>query len=137
MMFSQRYKKMGPREEYQQQEGQRINDSITLSEKFRDLSSLTADLVFYDAESLSKKSELKCTFNLDHAKSVFYFKCPNDECIRGNFDLSEDLALAVAEHRAKVTGKRTCQGWLSKTTIDKIHCHNVLEYTLGLGYRPA
>ena len=136
-MFSQPYKKMGPREEYQQQEGQRIKDSITLSEKFRDLSSLTADLVFYDAESLFKKSELKCTYNLDHAKSVFYFKCPNDECIRGDFDLSEDLARAVAEHRTTVTGKSCCQGWLSKTTIDRVHCHSVLQYTLGLAYRPA
>lgn len=134
-MFSQRSKKLGPREEYHQQENQRIKDSGTLSEKFRDLSSLTADLVFYDAESLFKKSELKCTFNLDHAKSVFYFKCPNDECIRGDFDLSEDLARAVAEHRTSVTGKSCCQGWLSKTTIDRIHCHNVLQYTLGLVYR--
>jgi len=136
-MFSQRYKKTGPREEYHLQEGQRIKDSVTLSEKFRDLSSLTAELVFYDAGSLSKKSELKCTYNLDHAKSVFYFKCPNDECIRGDFDLSEDLARAVAEHRTTVTGKSCCQGWLSKTTIDRVHCHSVLQYTLGLAYRPA
>ena len=136
-MFSQRYKKTGPREEYHQQEAQRIQDSITLSEKYRDLSSLTAELVFYDAESLLKKSELKCTFNVEHAKSVFYFKCPNDECVRGDFDLSEDLAKAVAEHRTVVIGKRSCQGWLSKTTIDRIHCHNVLQYTLGLSYRVA
>ena len=136
-MFSQRYRKTGPREECHQQEGQRIKDTITLSEKFRDLRSLTAELVFYDAESRSKKSELKCTFNLEHAKSVFYFKCPNDECIRGDFDLSEDLARAVAEHRTTVTGKRCCQGWLSKTTIDRIHCHNVLQYTLALSYCPA
>ena len=136
-MFSQRHKKTGPREEYHQQEGQRIKESITLSEKFRNLSSLTAELAFYDAEALSKKSELKCTFNLDHAKSVLYFKCPNDECIRGDFDLSEDLAKAVAARRTTVTGKACCQGWLSKTTIDRVHCHNVLKYTLGLGYHPG
>src|SRR5207237_9419117 len=119
------------------QEGQLFNRCMSRSEKFRDLSSLSAELVFYDAGSLSKKSELKCTYNLDHAKSVFYFKCPNDECIRGDFDLSEDLARAVAEHRTTVTGKSCCQGWLSKTTIDRVHCRSVLQYTLGLAYRPA
>src|SRR5580765_2051374 len=134
-MFAERYKKIGPREEYHRQEGQRIKDSVTMAEKFRDLSSLTAELVFYDTGSLSKKSELKCTYNVDHAKSVLYFKCPNEECIRGDFDLSEDLARAVGEHRTTLTGKSCCQGWLSKTTIDRIRCQGVLQYTLGLGYR--
>jgi hypothetical protein len=27
-----------------------------------------------------------------------------------------------------------CQGWQSKTTIDTVPCHNILRYTLSLGY---
>jgi hypothetical protein len=27
-----------------------------------------------------------------------------------------------------------CQGWLSKTTINTVPCHNVLRYKLSFGY---
>ncbi len=133
-MFSQRHKKIGPREEYRQQESQRINSSVSLSEKFQKLTSLVVELAYYDARSTTRKSEIKYTFNLQTAKSVFYFNCPNDECVGGDFDLSADLAKAVAERRTFITGQACCQGWLSKTTIDKIHCHNVLRYKLTLAY---
>ena len=133
-MFSQRYKKVGPREEYRQQEGERIKNSVSLSEKFRNLKSLTVELAYYDQGSASKSSGMKYTFNLESAKSVFHFNCPNDECVRGDFDLSDELAKAVAERRTTATGESCCQGWLSKTTIDKIRCHNVLRYTLSLAY---
>jgi hypothetical protein len=133
-MFAQRFKKIGPREEYRQQEAQRIKDSISLSEKFRQLKSLTVELAFYAAESSTKSSEMKYTVNLDHARSVFYFNCPNDECVRGNFDLSKVLATAVAGRRKSAAGESSCPGWLSKTTIDQVHCGHVLRYKLSLGY---
>ena|SRR2546421_7106219 len=133
-MFSPRYKKLGPREEYRQQEGQRIKNSISLSEKFQKLKSLMAELEYYDAGSSAKKGEIKYTFNVQTARSVLHFNCPNDECVGGDFDLTEDLAKAVAEHRTTLLGESCCQGWLSKTTIDRIHCHNVLHYKLTLAY---
>jgi hypothetical protein len=48
--------------------------------------------------------------------------------------LSEALAKAVAARQATVTGEMCCQGWLSKTTIDEVHCHNILRYKLSLEY---
>ena len=72
--------------------------------------------------------------NLDHAKSVFRVDCPNQGCIRGDFELTEQLASAVAAHRTSAQGEITCQGWQSKTTIDTVHCHNILRYKLSLGY---
>ena len=130
-MYQQR---LGARAEYRQQEGQRVKDSATLSDMFRKLKSLTVDLEYCDAQGLTQNSRIKYDVNLGNAKSVFRFNCPNNECIRGDFDLSGVLAKAVAEHRKTVSGEMVCQGWRSRTTIDTVHCHNVLRYTLSLRY---
>lgn len=92
------------------------------------------NLSFYDSEGVTKNSQIKYTVNLANAKSVFRFSCPNNECIRGDFDLTEELANAIAKHRRTVTGEMCCQGWRSKTTIDTVHCHNILRYKLSLVY---
>jgi len=128
------HQRTGPRAEYRLQEGQRIKDSVSLAEKFEDLKSLTVNLAYYDPEGVTKTSEIKYTVNLANAKSMFRFNCPNNECIGGNFDLSEVVAEAVAARQKLVTGEARCEGWSSKTTIDRIHCHNILRYTLTMGY---
>jgi hypothetical protein len=124
----------GPRFEYREQESQRVKDSPSLSDKFRQLKSLAVDLGFYNSAGVTKNSQIKYEPNLANARSVFRFDCPNKGCIRGDFDLTKQLATAVAEHRTQVTGEACCQGWQSKTTIDTVHCHNVLRYTLNLAY---
>ena len=129
-----RHHKIGARAEYRQQEGQRIKESSPLGEKFRQLKSLTVDLAFFDSDGVTRSSQIKYTVNLDNAKSVFRFDCLNTECVRGDFDLSERLAEAVATRQTTATGEMCCQGWRSKTTIDTVHCHNILRYKLSLGY---
>jgi hypothetical protein len=131
MMYHQR---TGARAEYRQQEGLRIKDSASLADKFRQLKSLTVDLMYYDTEGVTKTSEIKYTVNLANAKSVFCFNCPNSECVRGDFDLSEDLARAITERRTTATGEMACQGWRSKTTIETLRCRNILRYKLSLAY---
>ena len=74
------------------------------------------------------------TVNLANAKSVFRFNCPNGECIRGDFDLTDELAKAVTGKRTTVSGEKSCEGWRSKTTIDTVHCGNILRYKLSLAY---
>jgi len=128
------HQKIGARAEYRQQEGQRIKDSVSLSDKFPLLKSLTVDLTYYDPEGVTKSSHIKYVVNLSNAKSVFRFDCLNSECIRGDFDLSQELTNAVAARRTAATGEKCCQGWRSKTTIDTAHCHNILRYKLSLGY---
>jgi hypothetical protein len=129
--------KTGPRIEYREQEGQRVKDSPSLSQKFPQLKSLIVDLGLYNSKGVTKNSQIKYTPNLDHAKSVFRVDCPNHGCIGGDFDLTEELANAVAQHRTSVAGEITCQGWQSKTTIDTVHCHNILRFTLSLAYAEA
>ena len=126
--------RLGARAEYRQQEAQRVRDSASLSEKFRRLKSLTVHLAYFSPDGGTKGSEIKYEVNLANAKSVFRFSCPNGECIQGDFDLSKELADAVDAHRTTATGEMTCQGWLSRATIDKLHCHNILRYKLSLTY---
>jgi hypothetical protein len=129
-----RHHKPSPRGDYRQQQSQRINESVTLSEKFHDLKSLTVDLAYFSPERISRHSQLKYTVNPAYAKSVFRFDCPNGECVGGDFDLSEILAQVVAAGQVAAAGEMSCQGWLSKTTIDQIHCHHILRYKLSLEY---
>jgi hypothetical protein len=129
-----RYQKSSPRADYRRQQMQRANESVSLSEKFRELKSLTVELAYFSPQGVSQNRQLKCTANPDHARSVFRCDCVNDECVGGDFDLSEALARAVAARQATASGEMCCQGWLSKTTIDQIHCHHILRYKFILGY---
>jgi hypothetical protein len=126
--------KIGLRAEYRNQEGERVKASPSLADKFQKLKSLIVKLGYYEPNGDAQNRNLKYTVNLDGAKSVFRFRCPNDECIRGDFDLTNELASAVAKRLTKVSGELSCQGWQNKTTIDTVRCHNVLRYELKLAY---
>jgi hypothetical protein len=126
--------RIGPRAEYRQQENERIQGSATLAEAFKELKSLTVDLAYHDSERGTRNSEIKYTVNVAHAKSVFRIDCHNNECVGGDFDLSQALATAIAARQETVTGELCCRGWLSKATIDRVHCHNTLRYKLTLGF---
>ena len=124
----------GPRFEYREQQSQRVKGAPTLANKFPQLKALTVDLGYYNSTGTSKNSQIKFEPNLANAKSVFRIDCPNNGCIRGDFDLSKSLAEAVAQHRTTVTAEMCCEGWENKTTIDTVRCHNILRYTLRLEY---
>ena len=126
--------KEGPRFEYQEQETQRVNASPRLADKFPELKSLVLDLGHFGPEGVTRNSQIKFTPNLDTAKAVFRINCPNQGCIGGDFDLTKPLAQAVSEHRTSVKAEMCCQGWMNKTTINSVHCHNILRYTLSLTY---
>ncbi|HEV2207930.1 MAG TPA: hypothetical protein VG167_04100 [Verrucomicrobiae bacterium] len=126
--------KVGPRAEYRRQEGERVKSSATLAQRFAQLTALTVDLAYSGPENLTPSQHLKYTVNLAHAKSLFRFDCPNQECVQGDFDLSTELANAVAAHQETVSGQLVCPGWRSKTTIDQVPCGHILHYTLTVGY---
>ena len=129
-----RPQKFTPRADYRQEEARRTAASVSLSEKFQELKSLTVEFAYFNPEGVTRNSQIKYTVNPDHAKSVFRLDCFNSECIRGDFDLSEVLARAVAARQTTGTGEMRCEGWRSKTTIDRIPCHNILRYKLSLEY---
>jgi hypothetical protein len=127
-------RKLSPRQEYLQQENQRVKDSASLVERFQELKTLTVEIAYFDDEGVIRRGEMKYTVNLAHAKSLFRFSCPNNECVGGDFDLSADLANAIARRHETASGELVCQGWRSRTTIDRLPCHNILRYKLSIGY---
>ena len=131
------YQKAGPQAEYRQQEAQRVRDSATLAEKFEGMKSLTVDLAYFGPGNAARPSQVKYTVNLAHAKSLFRFHCPNAECVGGDFDLSADLANAVAARQKEATGELICQGWNRKTSNNKMPCHHMLRFKLNVGYEPG
>ena len=125
------------RVEYRQRQARRVKESVSLADKFRQLKSLTANLDYYSPSDGFAARHLKYVVNLDNAKSVFRFSCPNDECIRGDFDLTETLSKAIARRRTTITGEMFCRGWRSKASIGTDHCPNSLRYKLRLAYSPG
>ena len=129
-----RPQKFTPRADYRQEEALRTNESVSLSARFSELKSLTVEFAHFSPEGVTRNRQIKYTVNAEHAKSVFRLDCYNSECVRGDYDLSEALAQAVAARQTTVTGEMCCQGWLNKATIDSVHCHNILRYKLSLKY---
>ena len=130
-MQQQRY---GPRAEYRQKERQRVLDSSTLADRFKTLKALTVEFEHHDPEGTTKNHCVKYEVNVQNAKSVFRLDCSNSECIGGDFDLTEQIAEAVAARKRVATGQVVCQGWRSRTTINTVRCHNIFRYKLSLGY---
>jgi len=126
--------KLGPRAEYRRQEGERVKNSLTLASKFVQLKSLIVDLSYFDPTNHNRSSQVKYTVNLAYAKSLFRFDCQSQECVQGDFDLSADLASAVAARQTTVFGQVICKGWHNRSTIEKVPCGNVLRYKLTIGY---
>ena len=127
-------KRFGARAEYREQERQRVKDSSTLAEAFKKLKSLTVEFEHYDPEGTTKNNRVKYQVNVQNAKSVFRFDCSNNECVGGDFDLTEQIAEAVSARKTVATGEVVCQGWRSRTTINTVRCNNIFRYKLKLGY---
>ena len=108
-----------------------------MADKFPELKALTIDLGYYDSEGFARCSQIKYTINLEHARSMFCVACHNQECVRGDFELSAAIAGAVAARETNASGEIRCQGWRSRSTIDTVPCHNLLRYALTLDYHSA
>lgn len=120
----------GPKAVYQEQQRLRVHESPTLAVQYPRLKSLTATLEHHNSDVSNRRSHLTYRVNLNNAKSVFRFKCPNHECIGGDFDLTEEVAATVAKHLTTATGELGCKG----ITINRVRCANTLHYRLRLGY---
>lgn len=128
-------RRTNPRAEYRLRQSQRINESVSLAEKFPKLKSLTVNLAYFDADGAAKSSEMKYKVNVQQAKSVFCFVCQNGECVGGDFDLSEPLAVAVAGKRKQAVGEMRCQGWRHRgARLERVPCQILLRYKLTLNY---
>lgn len=128
-------RKLNPRTQYREQRRALIAASPSLAESFTQLKSLTVDLIYHGAGPAENARRVRCTFNLESARSMFCFDCDNAECVGGDFDLSQQLAAAVAERRSSVDGQVICEGWHNRKQIDQRKCHHRLHYKFTLAYR--
>jgi hypothetical protein len=127
-------RKLGPRAEYRQQQGQRVVASPTLAEKFSNLKSLKVNCGYYAPEGTTQYRQMTYDVNLGYAKSVFRLNCCNDDCVQGDFELTKELAAAAAKRAKTVEGELRCAGWLNRESIQKTKCDHVLRYKLKLAY---
>jgi len=125
-------RKLSARNEFRHRENLRIMESGSLSVRFPNLKSLKAEVTYHTVGSLGRSAQVKYDVNLEHAKSVFRFDCPNNECVGGGFDLSDLLAGAVSKRSKSLVGEMNCPGWRDKNNVDKLHCRNLLRYKLSL-----
>jgi hypothetical protein len=130
----QRKPKDSERAEYRAEQSQRMTAAPPLADEFPHLRSLTMELGQYDGEGVTRISQMKQSLNLKHTSSIVRIHCGNMDCVRGDFDLTHDLARAVQERRSSVTGELRCQGWRSESVVDKIQCGRILRYKLNFEY---
>jgi hypothetical protein len=123
-----------PRAVHRLQQKIRITNSTTLAVEFPNLKSLTVHLLYFDRGGLMKTGEVKYKVNVDNAKSVFTFVCPNNECGEGDFDLSSALATAIKNRNKVVNGELRCGGSRTRFKGEKSPCGNLLRYKLTLSY---
>ncbi|HEY6166505.1 MAG TPA: hypothetical protein VI454_00605 [Verrucomicrobiae bacterium] len=127
-------KRISPRAIYREAQRTLVSASPSLAARFPHLKSLTVDLTYQGTEEGRNDRTMRCTFNLEQARSLFRFDCDNVECVGGDFDLSEQLANAIAARRTDVTGEARCEGWYSKAQIEQRRCHHRLRYQFKLKY---
>ena len=128
------HRKSNPRAEYRLKQRERIEGSPCMAAKFPGLKALKVNLMYFDAEGVTKNGEMKCTLNVGHAKSVLCFACLGGECVGGDFDLSEALAKAVAGRRKLAVGEMRCQGQRKRGDHERVPCQALLRYKLTLDY---
>ena len=128
-------RKLNPRIEYRLQRNERIKDSASLAEKFPKLKTLQINLDYFDATGTTRNGGMKYKVNLAHEKSLFCFNCMNGDCVGGDFDLTKELAEAIAAKRKKVEGEMLCQGTRhNKDRREQTPCRSILRYKLNLAY---
>jgi hypothetical protein len=127
-------RKISPRIEYRLRQRDRIQNSVSIAEKFPRLNAVTLDLIFYGPNGITKCQEMKCKLNLEHSKSMLCYPCPGGECTAGDFDLSEVLAKIVAEERTTAVGEMRCHGERKLPNCDPTPCRALLRYKLTLAY---
>ena len=128
-------RKNNPRAEHRRLQGERINASTSLAEKFPGLKSLTVNLQYFNSTGLMRNGVVKYKANIEKAKAVFYFNCTHAECSGGDYDLTEELARAISARQKLVAGEARCNGVRhNKLRKERVPCRNLLRYELRLAY---
>jgi hypothetical protein len=127
-------RKSNPYLEQRLRERERITAAPSLAEKYPKLKSLSVVIGYFDQQRMSHAGELRYRANVQHAKSIMAFACPNSNCKGGGFDLTEVLGKAITGKRKSVQGELRCPGTRSVISNRETTCQHFLHYKLSLGY---
>ena len=128
-------RKLNPRAEYRLRRNERVNNSVTLAEKFPTLKKLAVNLEYFDADGTARIGGMTCKLNVAHAKSILCFNCMHGDCVGGDFDLTKELAQAIPDKEKSVQGEMRCKGIRqNKERKDSTPCRSMLRYKLTLAY---
>lgn len=126
-----------PRAAHRQAQRDRVDGSSRLAATYPQLKSLSVKLEFAQREGNAKTTGMKYSVNLEHAKSVLLFACPSAECTGGDFDLTAELAAAIAARHRELKGEVRCLGNHKMPLGGMAPCRSVLHYTLNMAYARA
>ena len=128
-------RKQNPRALYRLRRTEEINNSPTLSEKFPHLKALRVTVDYFDPTGATRRGGMKNKVNPTHGKSLLVIHCVNSDCAGGDYDLTAQLAEAIAARRKMVEGELRCQGMRhNKERREDLPCQAVLRYKLALGF---
>lgn len=126
--------KTDERVEHRARQTERMIAAPLLIDAFPHLRSLSMELGQFDGDGVTRISQMKQSLNLKNASSILRIHCGNMDCVRGDFDLTQNLAQAAASRRMNAAGELRCQGWRNKSVIEKVRCGRILRYKLILHY---
>jgi len=127
--------KPNPRVEYRLRRAEQVNESVSLSQAFPELKTLQVNAEFFNSTGATRLGGMKYKFNLTHGKSLLFFNCVHDNCVGGDYDLTNELAKAIRGKLQSVAGETRCTGTRhNHARKESSPCQTILRYKLTLGY---
>ena len=129
------HRRVNPRVEFRLRRNAQVDNSPTLAEKFPKLKSLQITVDYFDSTGATRSGGMKHKVNVTHGKSLLCFNCANHDCSGGDYDLSDQLAEAIARKQKLVDGELRCQGIRhNRERKTDIPCQAIMRYRLTLAY---
>lgn len=123
------------RKQAREQAFNRAEKSASLATRYPRLKTLSVNLLYFDRQIVPWGHGLLYRANLQSAKSMLQFHCPNSMCNGGGFDLSKDLSSAVAELRKVVERAVPCRGSRDQESGQMAPCESVLHFKMNLTFK--
>ena len=123
------------RKEARQRAFERREKSASVAVAYPRLKTLTVNLVYYSREIVSWGQGILYRANLETAKSMLHFNCPNSLCKGGGFDLSKDLSIAAAGRLNSIARAVPCAGFCDLENGKTVPCQSKLHFKMILTYK--
>ena len=116
---------------------ERAEKSASLAVTYPRLKALKMDLLYFDHEIVSWGQGILYRANLETAKSMLHFNCPNSLCKGGGFDLSKDLSIAAAGRLNSIVRAVPCPGFCDLENGKTAPCQSKLHFKMILTYKTS